>query len=51
MPNSQHAAAGLAAGVHPSSEMVVYPTISQIVYQNIALYQMGQLEITKMVEE
>ena len=37
--------------VHPSSEIVVYPTISEIVYQNIALYQMGRLEITKMVEE
>ena len=37
--------------LHPSSEIVVYPTISEIVYQNIALYQMGRLEITKMVEE
>ena len=36
---------------HPTSEIVVYPTISEIVYQNIALYQMGRLEITKMVEE
>ena len=37
--------------VHPNREIVVYPTISEIVYQNIALYQMGWLEITKMVEE
>ena len=37
--------------VHPSSEILVYPTISEIVYQNIALYQIGRLEITKMVEE
>ena len=31
--------------VHPSSEIVAYPTISEIVHQNIALYQMGRLEI------
>ena len=37
--------------IHPSSEIVVYPTISEIVYQNIILYQMGRLEITKMIEE
>ena len=37
--------------VHPSSEIMVYCTISEIVYQNIALDQMGGLEIAKMVKE
>ena len=33
--------------VQPSSEIVVYPTISEIVYQNNTQYQMGLLEIEK----
>ena len=37
--------------IHPSSEIVIYLTISEIVYQNIALDKMGWLEITKKVEE
>ena len=37
--------------VHPSSKIVIYPTISEIVYENIALDKVGQLEITKKVEE
>ena len=36
---------------HPSGEIVVYLTISEIVYQQIALDKSGGLEITKMVEE
>ena len=35
----------------PSSEIVGRETISEIVYQHIALDQMDGLEITKMVEE
>ena len=37
--------------LQPSSEIVVYPIISEVVYQNTAPYQMDRLEITKMVKE
>ena len=37
--------------IYPSSEIVVYPTILKIVYQNIALDKMGRLETTKKVRE
>ena len=37
--------------IHPFSEIVAYPIISETVYQNTALYQMGRLEITKMTQE